>query len=40
MSKTPVRTPRERLLVALDELIRKLGAQAVLVSELVAARVG
>lgn len=40
MSKTPVRTPRERLLVALDEAIRKLGAQAVLVSELVAARVG
>ncbi len=40
MSKTSVRTPRERLLVALDEAIRKLGAQAVLVSELVAARVG
>ena len=40
MSKTPVRTPRERLLVALDEAIRKLGAQAVLVSELVASRVG
>ena len=38
MSKTPVRTPRARLLVALDEAIRKLGAQAVLVSELVAAR--
>jgi DNA-binding MarR family transcriptional regulator len=41
MSKTSVRnTPRERLLVALDEAIRKLGAQAVLVSELVASRVG
>lgn len=38
MSKTS--TPRERLLVALDEAIRKVGAQAVLISELVATRVG
>ena len=33
-------TPRERLLVALDEAIRKVGAQAVLISDLVATRVG
>ena len=41
MSKsTPRVTPRERLLVALDEAIRKVGAQAVLISDLVATRVG
>ena len=41
MSKTAPRvTPRERLLVALDEAIRKVGAQAVLISDLVATRVG
>lgn len=41
MSKTVLRvTPRERLLVALDEAIRKVGAQAVLISDLVATRVG
>lgn len=33
-------TPRDRLLVALDEAIRKVGAQAVLISDLVATRVG
>jgi DNA-binding MarR family transcriptional regulator len=33
-------TPRERLLAALDEAIRKVGAQAVLISDLVATRVG
>jgi DNA-binding MarR family transcriptional regulator len=33
-------TPRERLLVALDAAIRKVGAQAVLISDLVATRVG
>jgi DNA-binding MarR family transcriptional regulator len=33
-------TPRERLLVSLDEAIRKVGAQAVLISDLVATRVG
>ena len=33
-------TPRERLLLALDEAIRKVGAQAVLISDLVATRVG
>jgi DNA-binding MarR family transcriptional regulator len=41
MSKASTRaTPRERLLVALDEAIRKVGAQAVLISDLVATRVG
>ena len=41
MSKTSARvSAREQLLTALDEAIRKLGAQAVLVSELVASRVG
>ena len=40
MSNTPVRTPRERLLAALDAVIRKVGAQAVLISDLVATRVG
>jgi DNA-binding MarR family transcriptional regulator len=41
MPKTVLRvTPRERLLVALDEAIRKVGAQAVLISDLVATRVG
>ena len=41
MSKSAPRvTPRERLLVALDEAIRKVGAQAVLISDLVATRVG
>jgi DNA-binding MarR family transcriptional regulator len=41
MSKTASRaTPRERLLLALDEAIRKVGAQAVLISDLVATRVG
>jgi DNA-binding MarR family transcriptional regulator len=41
MSKTSARvSSRAQLLTALDEAIRKLGAQAVLVSELVAARVG
>jgi DNA-binding MarR family transcriptional regulator len=41
MSKTAPRvTPRERLLVSLDEAIRKVGAQAVLISDLVATRVG
>jgi len=41
MPKTAPRvTPRERLLVALDEAIRKVGAQAVLISDLVATRVG
>jgi DNA-binding MarR family transcriptional regulator len=41
MSKASSRvTPRERLLVALDEAIRKVGAQAVLISDLVATRVG
>src|SRR5687767_15369378 len=33
-------TPRDRLLVALDEAIRKVGAQAVLISDRVATRVG
>lgn len=37
---TPRSTPRDRLLVALDEAIRKVGAQAVLISDLVATRVG
>jgi DNA-binding MarR family transcriptional regulator len=40
MSKAPRATPRERLLIALDEAIRKVGAQAVLISDLVATRVG
>jgi DNA-binding MarR family transcriptional regulator len=41
MPKTAPRvTPRERLLLALDEAIRKVGAQAVLISDLVATRVG
>jgi DNA-binding MarR family transcriptional regulator len=41
MSKAAPRvTPRERLLIALDEAIRKVGAQAVLISDLVATRVG
>lgn len=41
MSKSAPRvTPRDRLLVALDEAIRKVGAQAVLISDLVATRVG
>jgi DNA-binding MarR family transcriptional regulator len=41
MPKAPSRaTPRDRLLVALDEAIRKVGAQAVLISDLVATRVG
>jgi len=40
MSKTSARTPREHLLVSLDEAIRKVGAQAVLISDLVATRVG
>jgi len=40
MSNSPARTPRERLLVSLDEAIRKVGAQAVLISDLVATRVG
>jgi len=41
MPKTAPRvTPRERLLIALDEAIRKVGAQAVLISDLVATRVG
>src|SRR5215204_1177019 len=41
MSKaTPRVRPRDRLLVALDEAIRKVGAQAVLISDLVATRVG
>ena len=40
MSKSSPRTPREHLLVALDEAIRKVGAQAVLISDLVATRVG
>jgi DNA-binding MarR family transcriptional regulator len=33
-------TPRDRLLVALEEACRKVGAQAVLISDLVATRVG
>ena len=33
-------SPREQLLLALDEAIRKVGAQAVLISDLVATRVG
>ena len=36
----PRATPRDRLLIALDEAIRKVGAQAVLISDLVATRVG
>jgi DNA-binding MarR family transcriptional regulator len=41
MPKTaPRATPRDRLLIALDEAIRKVGAQAVLISDLVATRVG
>jgi DNA-binding MarR family transcriptional regulator len=41
MSKTVSRTaPRDRLLVALEEAIRKVSAQAVLMSDLVATRVG
>jgi DNA-binding MarR family transcriptional regulator len=40
MSKAPRVTPRERLLIGLDEAIRKVGAQAVLISDLVATRVG
>ena len=36
----PRATPRDRLLTALDEAIRKVGAQAVLISDLVATRVG
>lgn len=41
MSKaSPRTTPRDRLLIALDEAIRKVGAQAVLISDLVATRVG
>ena len=37
---SPRVTPRERLLVALEEACRKVGAQAVLISDLVATRVG
>jgi DNA-binding MarR family transcriptional regulator len=37
---TPRVSPRDRLLVSLDESLRKLGAQAVLISDLVATRVG
>jgi DNA-binding MarR family transcriptional regulator len=41
MSKVAPRlTPRDRLLISLDEAIRKVGAQAVLISDLVATRVG
>ena len=41
MAKTaPRATPRDRLLIALDEAIRMVGAQAVLISDLVATRVG
>jgi DNA-binding MarR family transcriptional regulator len=41
MPKTaPRATPRDRLLIALDEAIRMVGAQAVLISDLVATRVG
>jgi DNA-binding MarR family transcriptional regulator len=41
MSKsTPRMSSRDRLLIALEEAIRKVGAQAVLISDLVAARVG
>jgi DNA-binding MarR family transcriptional regulator len=41
MSKSsPRASARERLLVSLDEIIRKVGAQAVLISDLVATRVG
>jgi DNA-binding MarR family transcriptional regulator len=41
MSKSAPRvTPRDRLLIGLDEALRKVGAQAVLISDLVATRVG
>ena len=40
MKKSSARTPRERLLAVLDEAVRKVGAQAVLISDLVASRVG
>jgi DNA-binding MarR family transcriptional regulator len=40
MSNAPRVTPRERLLIGLEEAIRKVGAQAVLISDLVATRVG
>jgi DNA-binding MarR family transcriptional regulator len=42
MSKTPRRSPasRPQLLTGLDEAIRKLSAQSVLISDLVATRVG
>jgi DNA-binding MarR family transcriptional regulator len=41
MSKASTRvSARDRLLTSLDETIRKLGAQAVLISDLVATRVG
>ena len=36
----PARTSREALLQALDETLRKVGAQSVLISDLVATRVG
>ena len=36
----PARTPRTQLLRVLDETLRKVGAQSVLISDLVATRVG